>query len=70
MFIKLDDRKTFSFRVFQKYISLISGEALNRMLVALNKIAMGEGIEDGRSICTDRTVIETNIHHPTNNSLI
>ena len=40
------------------------------MLVALNKIVMGEGIEDGRSIRTDSTVIETNIHHPTNNSLI
>ena len=70
VFIKLDDRKAFSFKVFQKYISLIRGETLNRMLVALNKIAMGEGIEDGQSIRTDSTVVETNIHHPTNNSLI
>jgi IS5 family transposase len=69
-FIKLDDRKPFSFEVFQKYISRISGESLNKVLVAINRIAMGEGIEDGRSIRTDSTVVETNIHYPTNNSLI
>jgi len=70
VFIKLDERKPFSFKVFQKYISLISGETLNRMLVAINRIAMGEGIEDGRRVRTDSTVVETNIHYPTNNSLI
>ena len=70
VFIKLDDRKPFSFKVFQKYISLIRGETLDKMLVAINKIAIGEGIEDGRSIRTDSTVVETDIHYPTNNSLI
>lgn len=70
VFIKLDDRKPFSFKVFQKYISLIRGETLDKMLVAINKIAIGEGIEDGRSIRTDSTAVETDIHHPTNNSLI
>jgi transposase, IS5 family len=69
-FIKLDERKPFSFKAYQKYISRISGESLNKMLVAINKIGMEEGIEDGRSIRTDSTVIETNIHYPTNNSLI
>ncbi|HKZ40917.1 MAG TPA: ISNCY family transposase, partial [Candidatus Hodarchaeales archaeon] len=69
-FIKLDERKPFSFKAYQKYISRISGESLNKMMVAINKIGMGEGIEDGRSIRTDSTVIETNIHYPTNNSLI
>lgn len=69
-FIKLDDRKPFSFKVYQKYISQISGESLNKVLVAINKIAMGEGLEDGKRIRTDSTVVETNIHYPTNNSLI
>ena len=69
-FIKIDERKPFSFKAYQKYISRISGESLNKMMVAINKIGMGEGIEDGRSIRTDSTVIETNIHYPTNNSLI
>lgn len=70
VFIKLDDRKPFSFKMFQKYISLIKAETLDKILVAINKIAIGEGIEDGRSIRTDSTVIETDIHYPTNNSLI
>ena len=29
-----------------------------------------EGIEDGKSLRTDSTVVETDIHYPTNNSLI
>jgi len=70
LFVKLDDRKPFSFEAYQKYISRISGESLSKVMVAINKIAMGEGIEDGRSIRTDSTVVETDIHYPTNNSLI
>jgi len=70
IFVKLDDRKPFSFEAYHKYISRISGESLKKIMVAINKIAMGEGIEDGRSIRTDSTVIETDIHYPTNNSLV
>jgi transposase, IS5 family len=70
VFIKLDDRKPFSFKAYQKYISRISGESLNKVMIAINKIAMGEGLEDGKSIRTDSTVVETNIHYPTNNSLV
>jgi transposase, IS5 family len=70
IFIKLDERKPFSFKAYQKYISRISGESLNKVMIAINKIAMGEGLEDGKSIRTDSTVVETNIHYPTNNSLV
>ncbi len=70
VFVKLNERKPFSFKVYQKYISQIRGETLEKLMVAINKIARGEGIEDGRSIRTDSTVVETNIHYPTNNSLI
>jgi transposase, IS5 family len=70
VFIKLDDRKPFSFKAYQKYISRISGESLNKVMIAINEIAMGEGLEDGKSIRTDSTVVETNIHYPTNNSLV
>ena len=70
IFIKLDERKPFSFKAYQKYISRISGESLNKVMIAINKIAIGEGLEDGKSIRTDSTVVETNIHYPTNNSLV
>ncbi|HSW64383.1 MAG TPA: ISNCY family transposase [Dissulfurispiraceae bacterium] len=70
VFIGLDDRKPFTFKVYQKYISQISAEALNKVMVRINQIAAGEGIEEGLSIRMDSTVVETNIHHPTNNSLV
>jgi IS5 family transposase len=70
-FIKLEARSPFSFEVLYKYISRIRGESLRRLMVEINRIMMGEeGIEDGRSLRTDSTVVETDIHYPTNNALI
>ena len=70
-FIKLEGRSPFSFEVFHKYISRIRGESLRVLMVEINRIMMqGEGIEDGRSLRTDSTVVETDIHYPTNNALI
>lgn len=69
-FIKLDERKPFSFQMFQQYISKISEQSLERLLVELNKIAITEGLEDMKKIRMDSTVVKTNIHYPTNNSLV
>lgn len=68
-FIKLGKRKPFSFEVYQKYISRISGESLTKVIVCINKIAMSEGLEDGSKLRTDSTVVESNIHYPANNAL-
>ena len=70
LFIKLDDRKPFSFKAYQKYISQISAASLEKVMVLINQLAIGEGLEDGKSIRTDATVVETNIHYPTNNALV
>ena len=69
-FIKLDGRDPYSFQMFQKYISRIKAESLHRVLVEINKIAISEGLEDIKSVSQDSTVIKTNIHYPTNNSLV
>ena len=69
-FIKLEGRDPFSFQLFQKYISRIKSETLQRVLVEINKLAISEGLEDVRSVSQDATVIKTNIHYPTNNSLV
>ena len=69
-FVKIDPLRPFSFQVFQKYISKISSDNLNKLLVALNKIAISEGLENLQSLRQDSTVVETNIHYPTNNSLV
>lgn len=69
-FVKLDNREPYSFQVFQKYISLISPESLHKLLVEVNKIAIKEGFEDMSKMRIDSTVVKSNIHYPTNNSLV
>jgi IS5 family transposase len=70
-FIRLAGRSPFSFEVFHKYISRIRGESLKALMIEINRIMMEEeGIEDGKSLRTDSTVVETDIHYPTNNALI
>src|SRR4030042_6033838 len=70
-FIKLEGRSSFSFEVFHKYISRIRGGSLRALMVEINRIMMQEeGIEDGKRLRTDSTVVETDIHYPTNNALI
>ena len=69
-FVKIDPQHPFSFQVLQKYISKISAEHLQELLYALNIIAIGAGLEDLQKIRQDSTVVETNIHYPTNNSLV
>ena len=71
VFIKLEGRSPFSFEMFHKYISRIKGKSLQALMVEINRIMMQEeGMEDGRSLRTDSTMVEVNIHYPTNNTLI
>ncbi len=69
-FIKLDERKPFSFSMYQQYISKIEAESLKCLMFSINKIAIEEGLEDVKKIRTDSTVVASNIKHPTNNSLM
>src|SRR5665811_139302 len=69
-FLKIDELRPFSFQVLQKYISKIKAGNLDRFLVELNKVAIGEGLEDLEKVRQDSTVVETDIHYPTNNSLV
>jgi len=70
LFIKLDGRSPISFSVWQKYISMIKAETLEKVMVAINKIAQAEGLDDFSKARQDSTAIESNIHYPTNNSLM
>src|SRR5215510_13955054 len=69
-FVKINPNSPYSFQVWQKYISRISEDSLERFMVELNKIAITEGLEDVQQFRQDTTVIETDIHYPTNNSLV
>jgi IS5 family transposase len=69
-FVKINPLRPYSFQVFQKYISKVSAESLSKLMHEINKIAITEGLEDLTKFREDSTVVETNIHYPTNNSLV
>lgn len=69
-FIKIDQLRPYSFQMYQKYISQIRAESLTKLLVKLNEIAISQGLEDIKQLRQDSTVVESNIHYPTNNSLV
>lgn len=70
LFIRIDELRPYSFQLYQKYISKIKSENLQKILVELNKIAIGQGLEDIQSLRQDTTVVESNIHYPTNNAIL
>jgi IS5 family transposase len=69
-FIKLDPRRLYSFQMYQSYISKISKESLDKLMMAINKLAIEEGLESVEQFRQDSFVVESNIHYPTNNSLV
>ena len=69
-FIKLDLRKPYSFQMFQKHISRIKPQTLQRILYSINQLAINEGYENLDRICQDTTIVECDIKYPTNNGLI
>ena len=54
----------------QRDIKKVRPETLEEINKRLNMVAKEKGIENGRMIRTDCTVVESNIHHPTDSSLL
>lgn len=69
-FTKLDDGQSFKKSCLQENISRIRGRTWNKINELLVEYAAGIDLEKGRSVRIDATVIESNIHHPTDSSLI
>jgi IS5 family transposase len=69
-FVKINPMAPYCFQTWQKYISRISEEKLEKFMVELNRVAINEGLEDLEKFRQETTVVETNIHYPTNNSLV
>jgi IS5 family transposase len=68
-FLKLG-KKAYSDSMYQAYTAKIKPENIKAMMYEINKIAIEMGYEDVEDVRTDSTVVQTNIHHPTNNSLV
>lgn len=56
--------------MYQSYISRISKESLDKLMLAINKLAIEEGLESVERFRQDSFVVESNVHYPTNNSLV
>jgi transposase, IS5 family len=69
-FIRLDPNRYYSFQMYQSYISKISVESLGKVMVLLNKLSIEEGLESVEQFRQDSFVVESEIHYPTNNSLM
>jgi len=69
-FLKIDPKRPYSFQMYHSYISKISQESLDKLMVAINKLAIGEGLESVEQFRQDSFVVESDIHYPTNNSLV
>jgi len=69
-FMKMEYNQYFSHQALQENISKISSEALGNIHVATVQYAIDLGVDDGKKMRTDSTTIKTNIHHPTNASLL
>lgn len=69
-FLKIDTSNPYCFSTWQKYISRISAESLHKVLVEITRIGISNGLESMSDLRIDTTVIETDIHHPTNSSLV
>jgi IS5 family transposase len=60
----------FDFKTLQGNISLISESTIDFINASLKNYSLARGIEDGKQTRTDATTIETNIHYPTDWSLL
>jgi len=69
-FMKMGDRTYFSSQALQENISRITSEVLDQIFAAVTAYGVTLGVDDGDKVREDATVIRTNVHHPTNASLL
>ena len=69
-FMKMGNRTYFSHQALQENIARITPEVLEQIFVEIVKDALVLGVDDGRKLRPDSTVIRTNVHPPTNASLL
>lgn len=69
-FMKLEYNQYFSHQTLQENISKITSEVLEKIHIAIVQYAIDLGVDDGQKLRPDSTTIKTNIHYPTNASLL
>ena len=69
-FMKMENKPRFSAQALQENISKISTEVLDQIHQAIALYAIELGVDDGKKVRPDSTVIKANIHYPTNAALL
>ena len=70
VFMKMGYGQSFSHQTLQQNISKITADVLYDINVAICQLAMELEVDDGKKLRTDSTAIMTDIHYPTNCSLL
>jgi IS5 family transposase len=70
VFMKIDDGTGFKFQTLQENVSKITDDILYEINIVICKLAMELDVDDGKKMRTDSTAIQSNIHYPTNCSLL
>lgn len=70
VFMKIENGDGFSFQALQENISKITEEVLKDINVAICKLGLELGVDDGKKMRSDSTSIKSNIQYPTNCSLL
>ena len=70
VFTNMEYGQSFSHQTLQEVISKITPDVLSKITIEIGKMAMDLGVDTGKKLRTDSTAIQTNIHHPTNCSLL
>ena len=69
-FTRFDADATPNFTTFSRTFALLSPEVTQEIHQRVVKVACEKGVAKGRKLRTDTTVVESNIHHPTDSSLL
>ena len=69
-FTRFDDAPIPDYSTFSRNLALLSPELTEKIHARVVGIAREEGVARGRKLRTDTTVVESNIHYPTDSSLI
>ena len=69
-FTRFDDDATPDYSTFSRTFALLGPEVTQEIHRRVVKMAREKGVAPGRKMRTDSTVVESNVHHPTDSSLL
>src|SRR5260370_38935181 len=70
MFTRLEAAVTIVFTAFRRTFALVSKEVTEQLNQRVVSLAREQGVAHGRKLRTDTSVVESNVHYPTDSSLL